>query len=185
MFSTYPSALLPDAERIGLPLRSVSVTNDSPAAARTALGMDPKRRTLFVTGATHGAESVIRTMMAWVASAQGRADLEGWQVFHQCGTFDVMELQAAYDSAGVAAKVVDYCEHMGAAYKAADLVISRAGAGSVAEAWANHSPTVFLPNPYHKDQHQRHNAEPMAEGGGAVLVTDHIDAEQTLSLIHI
>ncbi len=177
VFSTYPSELLPDAERIGLPLRQVSVGTTSAAQAREALELDPQRPTVFVTGATHGAESVIRAVMELVSNHAAR--FEGWQVFHQCGTFDVATLQSAYDDAGVSARVVDYCDNMGQAYRAADVVISRAGAGSVAEAWANHTPTVFLPNPYHKDQHQRHNAEPMAEAGGAVLVTDAIDPVAT------
>ncbi len=180
VFSTYPSDLLPGAERIGLPLRAVSVTDLSPTDARTALQLDPGRKTLFVTGATHGAESVIKAMMELVGNEARAAKFDGWQVFHQCGTFDVATLRAAYDEAGVAARVVDYCSAMGTAYRAADLVISRAGAGSVAEAWANHAPTIFLPNPYHKDQHQRHNAEPMAQAGGATLVTDHVDPEATV-----
>lgn len=179
VFSSYPSDLLPDAERIGLPLRAVSVGDLSPQDARRSIGLDPDRPTLFITGATHGAESLIRAMMAFVGTPQRAAAFEGWQVFHQCGTFDVATLQQAYDDAGVKARVVDYCDAMGAAYRACDLVISRAGAGSVAEAWANHAPTIFLPNPYHKDQHQRHNAEPMVQAGGAVMVTDHVDADAT------
>ena len=78
------------------------------------------------------------------------------------------------------ARVVDYCDEMGTAYAAADLVVSRSGAGSVAEAWANATPTIFLPNPYHKDQHQAHNAQPMADAGGAVLVRDEIEPRRTL-----
>ena len=179
VFSAYPSDLLPGAERIGLPLRAVSVGDMSPEDARTALELEPGRPTLFITGATHGAESLIRAMMALIADPERAAAFEGWQVFHQCGTFDVATLQHAYDDAGVKARVVDYCSAMGAAYRAATLVVSRAGAGSVAEAWANHAPTVFLPNPYHKDQHQRHNAEPMVQAGAALIVTDHVDADAT------
>ncbi len=183
VFSAYPSDLLPDAERIGLPLRAVSVSDASPAQARAALGLDPQRPTVFITGATHGAESLILAMMSLVATPQAAAAFDRWQVFHQCGTFDVAKLQAAYDDAGVAARVVDYCAQMGTAYRAADVVISRAGAGSVAEAWANHVPTIFLPNPYHKDQHQRHNAEPMVHASGALLVTDHVDADATAAAL--
>jgi UDP-N-acetylglucosamine--N-acetylmuramyl-(pentapeptide) pyrophosphoryl-undecaprenol N-acetylglucosamine transferase len=51
----------------------------------------------------------------------------------------------------------------------------------VAEAWANHIPTVFLPYPYHKDQHQRFNALPLERVGGAVIVTDRIAEEQNVA----
>lgn len=179
VFSTYAHAKLPTAERIGLPLRAVSVSDLDASTARATLGLAPDRPTLFITGATHGAESLIRSMMRLIADPTRRHILASWQVYHQCGTFDVSNLQRAYDEAGIRARVVDYCDHMGIAYAAADLVVSRSGAGSVAEAWANGAPTVFLPNPYHKDQHQARNAEPMVATGGAVLVTDAIDPSRT------
>jgi UDP-N-acetylglucosamine--N-acetylmuramyl-(pentapeptide) pyrophosphoryl-undecaprenol N-acetylglucosamine transferase len=183
VFSTYETPVLPGARRIGLPLRKVSTMQGSRSDALARLGLDPDLSVLFVTGATHGAESVIRTMMALVASPERARAFEGWQVFHQCGTFDPETLAAAYADAGVPAKVVAYCDVMGLAWGAADLVVSRAGAGSVAEAWANAAPTVFLPNPYHRDQHQRHNAQPLVDAGGAILLDDLVDAERNVEAI--
>jgi UDP-N-acetylglucosamine--N-acetylmuramyl-(pentapeptide) pyrophosphoryl-undecaprenol N-acetylglucosamine transferase len=182
VFTAYRSSRLPGAQSIGLPLRAASVGDSDPAAARRALGL-PDRPLVFVTGATHGATSVIHAMEALIRRPAVIEALQGWQVLHQCGTYDVPALQAAYDARGVQAKVVDYLDAMGQAWAAAELAVSRAGAGSVAEAWANAIPTIFLPNPYHRDQHQRHNAQPMADGGGAVMLTDEIDAERNADLL--
>ncbi|MCA9707480.1 MAG: hypothetical protein KDK70_16630, partial [Myxococcales bacterium] len=96
---------------------------------------------------------------------------------------DVEDLQRSYDAAGVRATVVDYLDAMGQAWAAAEVALSRAGAGSVAEAWANATPTLFLPNPYHRDQHQRHNAQPMVDGGGAVMLRDEIDPRRNADLL--
>lgn len=177
VFTAYRSSRLPGAESVGLPLRAASVGDPDPAAARRALGLS-ERPLLFVTGATHGATSVIHAMEALIRRPALVDALRDWQVLHQCGTYDVPGLQARYDACGVRAKVVDYLDAMGQAWAAADLAVSRAGAGSVAEAWANATPTVFLPNPYHNDQHQRHNAQPMVDGGGAVMLSDEIDPER-------
>lgn len=180
IFSVYETPVLPDATIVGLPLRASSTGTANQQEAREALGLRPDVPVLFITGATHGAASIIRTMMAVVGSAERVAHFDGWQVFHQCGTFDVAKLQAAYDDAGVTAKVVAYCDRMGDAWRAASLSVSRAGAGSVAEAWENAAPTVFLPNPYHKDQHQRHNVQPLLDVGGARIVDDRVDPQANL-----
>jgi UDP-N-acetylglucosamine--N-acetylmuramyl-(pentapeptide) pyrophosphoryl-undecaprenol N-acetylglucosamine transferase len=183
VFTAYRSSHLPGAQSIGLPLRAASVGESDPAAARRSLGLPPERPLLFITGATHGATSIIHTMEALVRRPALVQALQGYQVLHQCGTHDVPGLQRAYDAAGLLARVVDYLDAMGQAWSAADLAISRAGAGSVAEAWANATPTVFLPNPYHRDQHQRHNAQPMVDGGGAVMLRDEIDPERNAELL--
>jgi UDP-N-acetylglucosamine--N-acetylmuramyl-(pentapeptide) pyrophosphoryl-undecaprenol N-acetylglucosamine transferase len=175
VFSAYATDALPGAKVVGFPLRRVSIGAGDRASAKARLDLAPEKPVLFVTGATHGAESLIRAMMAIVAEPARAEGLRGWQVFHQCGGFDPKALQAAYDAAGVAAKVVAYCDRMGDAWLAADLAISRAGAGSVAEAWANATPSIFSPNPYHADGHQRANARPLVTAGGARIVDDLIE----------
>lgn len=177
VFTAYAHPRLPGATTIGFPLRAASRFDGSPGAAKVALdlGLDANKPLLFVTGATHGAESIVRLMKAWVADADNVGALHGWQVLHQCGTLEPEVLAKAYADAGVSAKVVRYLDGMGTAWRASDLAIARAGAGSVAEAWANATPTIFLPNPYHHDEHQRHNAQPMVDAGAAVMIKDHID----------
>ena len=182
VFSVVPSAELPGAIAIGLPLRAASRGHGTPPEARAVLGLglDLQLPMLFVTGATHGAESIVRMMIAWCESAALRPALASWQVLHQCGHVSPEPLTRAYAAAGVRATVVATLEQIGAAFCAADLVIARSGAGTVAEAWANAAPTVFLPNPYHSDHHQLHNAEPMVAAGGAVALEDRIDPDGNL-----
>jgi UDP-N-acetylglucosamine--N-acetylmuramyl-(pentapeptide) pyrophosphoryl-undecaprenol N-acetylglucosamine transferase len=94
-----------------------------------------------------------------------RAALGGWQVFHLSGDKDVAELTRDYAAAKVPARVLPFCDAMGLAWGSATLAISRAGAGSVGEAWANAVPTLFFPYPYHRDQHQKLNALPLTHSG--------------------
>jgi UDP-N-acetylglucosamine--N-acetylmuramyl-(pentapeptide) pyrophosphoryl-undecaprenol N-acetylglucosamine transferase len=154
-------------------VRQSAIAGRPAAECRKELGLDPERATLLVTGASQGARSINRLLIRLLEERPGL--LERWQVIHQTGAGEDEEVRAAYSAAGVRAVVQPFFEGMGLAWGAADLAVSRAGAGSVAEAWANHTPTLFLPYPYHRDQHQRYNARPLEAAGGAVIATDHID----------
>lgn len=147
--------------------------DDAMQECRVALGLHPEMRTLVVTGASQGARSINRLMEAFVRDRA--AALAGWQVFHQTGKDEVEGTRAMYERAGIPARVESFIEAMGLVWGAADLAISRAGAGSVGEVWANRVPTLFMPYPYHKDQHQRINAKPLERCGGAEVVDDLIE----------
>ena len=176
IYSVHACDLLPNAKIVGLPLRAASMGLQTPVEqAREALGLNPDKRTLFVTGATHGATSIIEAMIELIKIPEAREILSQWQILHQCGSYDVQALARAYDESKIQAKVVAFCDQMGLAWRSASLAISRAGAGSVAEAWANHTPTLFLPNPYHDDGHQRKNAAAMVASGAAKVLEDVIN----------
>jgi UDP-N-acetylglucosamine:LPS N-acetylglucosamine transferase len=153
-------------------VRAEALPPGDAAQCRTVLGLDPSKPTLLVTGASQGARSINRLA---VRLAQEHPEFKQWQIVHQTGPGDDESIRAAYQQAGVPALVRPYFDSMGACWGAADLALARAGAGSVAEAQASRTPTVFMPYPYHRDQHQRFNALPLEAAGGAIIATDHID----------
>lgn len=160
-------------------IRQSALAPGDQATCRRHFNLDPLRPTLLVTGASLGARTVNDFMTAWVERHSGL--LSGWQVIHQTGHGEHHSLRDAYARAGVPAMVVPFLDAMGAAWGAADLAVSRSGAGSVAEAWANRVPTLFMPYPHHKDEHQRLNALPLADLGAAVIERDLIDPAANLA----
>lgn len=165
-------------ERIAPIVRSSAVSPLPTPDCRSQLGLERETPTLLVTGGSQGAGSINNLMLAMLRSAPDA--FRGWQVIHQTGANADAGLEAAYRSAGVRATVRPFFDSMGLAWKSADLAVSRCGAGAVAEAWANHTPCLFLPYPYHRDEHQRWNAQPLVEAGGAVIERDLIDAPANL-----
>lgn len=160
-------------------VRKAALAPGDMASCRRELGLEPSRPTLLVTGASQGAGSINKLMLAMVT--QHAPAFTGWQVIHQTGKSDTQELRQAYAGAGVPALVEPFFHVMGTLWGAADCAVSRCGAGSVAEAWANKVPSIFLPYPYHKDEHQRRNAEPLEHAGGCEIVTDRIVSQTNLT----
>lgn len=144
--------------------------------AYSEFGLDSDKHTILVTGGSQGAQSVNRFMVEF---AQSHTDaFKDWQILHQVGGGGDGETVAlGYREAGVSAVVVEYIEEMGAALEAANLAVGRCGAGTVAECWAASVPGIFFPYPYHKDEHQKHNAQVLVDAGVAIVCDDKIDAK--------
>jgi UDP-N-acetylglucosamine--N-acetylmuramyl-(pentapeptide) pyrophosphoryl-undecaprenol N-acetylglucosamine transferase len=162
-------------------VRRAALAPSDARACREALGLDPDRPVLFVTGASQGSRSVNEFAAAFATANADLMRTAGWQVVHQTGSADNEPWLAAYGAAGIPAVVEQFFDAMGLCWGAADVAVSRAGAGSVAEAWANRVPTLFLPYPYHRDQHQRRNAEPLVRASGALVETDLIEPAPNLA----
>jgi len=161
-------------------VRASAKTTRTPAQCRAGFGLAPETRTLLVTGGSQGAGSINAFMQRLAGDPS--SGLHGWQIIHQTGrsrdgTDWAGTLRSAYADASIPAWVGEFIDTMGDAWGAATLAISRAGAGSVAEAWTSCVPTLFLPYPYHRDQHQKHNARVLIDAGGAALLADHIDPD--------
>ena len=144
------------------------------AAGVVRFGLDSKRRTLLITGASQGARSINDAILRLAAFLSG---VGGWQILHLAGDQDFERVRATYSANAVSAIVISYTDHMAEALAAADLIVSRAGASTLAELTALGRASILLPYPYHKDQHQLANAECLARRGAAVVVRDRVEAD--------
>jgi UDP-N-acetylglucosamine--N-acetylmuramyl-(pentapeptide) pyrophosphoryl-undecaprenol N-acetylglucosamine transferase len=100
-----------------------------------------------------------------------------FRVIHLTGKNDEETVRSAYENAGISHQVCAFLDNMQEAYGSADFAIARAGAATCAETTAFGLPSLFVPLPSARRDHQTANAEAMAEGGGADLV-----AEQDLTV---
>jgi UDP-N-acetylglucosamine--N-acetylmuramyl-(pentapeptide) pyrophosphoryl-undecaprenol N-acetylglucosamine transferase len=78
----------------------------------------------------------------------------------------------SYRAANVKASVVSFIDDMAGAYEWSDIIISRAGASSVAEVGAVNRPAIFVPYPFQQGTHQTDNAKALAEAGKALVVEE-------------
>lgn len=179
---TFPGSAVrfPRRERVsvtGNPVREeiLAVDRDGDLrAAKRRLGLDPDRVTLLVFGGSQGAQ---RLNQAVVDSCGRWKQPERIQVLHAAGQLLYEETAAAWqeaaaDSTGLRVQCRDFIDDMAAAYAAADVVLCRAGATSVAELTAMGIASVLVPYPHATGNHQRLNAEALARVGAARMVLD-------------
>ena len=93
-----------------------------------------------------------------------------YNILKQLGNYE--KVKREYGDAKISHKVLGYFDDMANLLAAADLVIGRSGAVSVAEFAATETPSICMPYPYHKDRHQYLNAGKLVEAGAAVIVDD-------------
>ncbi|KAA0917266.1 undecaprenyldiphospho-muramoylpentapeptide beta-N-acetylglucosaminyltransferase [Dietzia sp. ANT_WB102] len=158
-----------DARVVGNPVkRSVAGLDRTAlrAEARATFGLDPDAPTLLVVGGSQGARS-LNTAMAGVAEELSRA---GVGVLHAVGPKNVADAPRVSGD-GVPYVTVPYLDRMDLAYSAADLILCRSGAITVAEVSAVGLPAVFVPLP-HGNGEQALNARDLVAGGAAVIVED-------------
>lgn len=156
------------AQVVGVPLRRSIATLDRDAqrlAARAHFGLRPDAPVLFGFGASQGA----RTINLALAGAAKALTAAGIQVLHATGARNEdVSVPAGLPTPYLTRRFIDEME---LAYAAADLVLSRGGAMTVAELSAVGLPAIYVPYPY-SNQEQRRNALPVVRAGGGLLVDD-------------
>lgn len=125
-------------------------------------------RHLLILGGSQGARGLDQA----VADYGGLLHERGVEVVHQCRAENSELVVNAYRAAEVKASVVSFIDDMAGAYQWSDIVISRAGASSVAEIGCVNRPAIFVPYPFQQGTHQTDNARVLVERNKAVLVEE-------------
>ena len=157
----FPGAL-PNAEWTGNPVRADIALLDLPEK-RFKDRRGPLR--ILVVGGSLGAQALNEALPKAVALLKDRP-----VIVHQAGEKHIDALKSNYAAAGVEGELLAFIDDMAARYAAADLVVCRAGAVTVAELSAGGMASVLVPFPHAVDDHQTANARFLADQGAAILI---------------
>lgn len=135
--------------------------------AKAKLGFDPSRPLILVVGGSLGAGTINES----IAPAIDRITASGAQLMWQTGKYYIDSYQHL-EQADKGIKVSAFISDMAAAYRAADLVVARAGAGTISELQILGLPVILVPSPNVSEDHQRKNALALVEKDAAVMVLD-------------
>ena len=146
-------------------------------------GVPPAAARVLVFGGSQGAHAINVAMVE--AAPRLAAAATRLAVTHQTGERDLEMVRDGYRRAGLEARVEPFLFAMDREMKAADLVISRAGATTLAELTASGKPSILVPLPTATDDHQRKNALALVTGGAARLVEQReLSGDRLASEIH-
>lgn len=172
---------------LGCPIRQ-TLLGKGRAEGAAALGLNANKFTLVVTGASLGARTINDAMLVLLQDSAMRKAFSRqtgkWQILHLAGMDQASAVKAAYAGlADVDAIVMDYCDDMASVWATADLAIARAGASTCAELTACGVPSLLMPYPFHRDLHQKANAEELVKAGAATLIDDEKDANKNAASV--
>ncbi|MBR5856660.1 MAG: undecaprenyldiphospho-muramoylpentapeptide beta-N-acetylglucosaminyltransferase [Bacteroidales bacterium] len=161
----------------GNPIRK-DITKSTPQMREEAYrfyNLDPGKKTIFVVGGSLGCRTLNECMKKEISTGNlfSSKELGSCQVIWQCGKFykeEVDEFMKGQKEVNV--NHTDFIQRMDLAYAAADIVISRAGAGTISELCVAGKCTIFVPSPNVAEDHQTHNAMALVHKYAAMMVKD-------------
>ena len=164
----------------GNPVRK-SVLSADRATSRQELGIADNQTLLLIFGGSLGARSINETFAALKQELLSRPNFRIIQSTGQKLYDEVVSLMKLSDEEAARWEIKPYISNMGATLAAADLVVSRSGASSVAEIAALELPSILVPYPLATADHQTINAHLLSDAGAAILVPDNQVGTTTFS----
>ena len=157
----------------GNPVRRNILTADRLHAIKS-LGLRERKLNLVIFGGSHGARRINLAVLETVKEIERSSTLlTSWQIIHIAGRKDYSGTLKGYESCGIKAQVFPFVEHMENIYAVADLLVCRAGGGTIAELTALGLPAIYIPYPWASDNHQEYNARWVCERGAGILIVDN------------
>jgi UDP-N-acetylglucosamine--N-acetylmuramyl-(pentapeptide) pyrophosphoryl-undecaprenol N-acetylglucosamine transferase len=151
----------------GNPLRKSIIKIDKKKAL-DFFGFEEDKFTILIVGGSQGSRRINQEFLKFAASQTVKGQL---QVIHLSGEKDYSQLKQDYAGLGIKVKLFSFLDSMEYAYSASELVLSRAGAGTITEIIYFKIPAIIIPYPYaHK--HQLANAEILEKYGCAIIIED-------------
>ena len=142
----------------------------TPEQARQAMGVDPNKRTILIIGGSLGARTINNAIINGLSLI---GNTFATQVIWQTGKIYDQQCREALDASGVKNVVqMPFISNMDMAYRAADLVVSRAGASSISELQLLGKAAILVPSPNVAEDHQTKNAMALVNRDAAIMVTD-------------
>ena len=162
--------------KTGNPVRAnITDTSISRREAKEKLGFSPDRPLVAIVGGSLGARSINEAMAVTLHPLLER----GVSVMWQCGKYYADQyMPLAHNLENVV--ITDFIKQMDLVYRAADVVVSRAGAGTISELQIAGVPAILVPSPNVAEDHQRHNAEALSTRNAAIMI---LDAEVSAKLL--
>lgn len=154
----------------GNPIRRDAVAiQHKRAEAMASLGLSPEKKTILLTGGSLGA----RTLNESMRDGLGRLIAAGVQVIWQCGAYYYDSLREEIGMEyNTTVKLMAFLQRMDLGYAAADIIIARAGAGTIAELCVVGKPTILVPSPNVAEDHQTKNAQALVNRDAVWMVAD-------------
>lgn len=163
----FPAAKLME---VGNPVREdLLATQGDRAAACAHYGFDPNRPLVMITGGSLGARTLNQALAAATEILKAQPEV---QVLWQCGKLYIEQFKDSATAQLEQVKIMPFLDRMDLAYAAADLVISRAGALTIAEICLLGKAVVLVPSPNVAEDHQTKNATALANQQAALIVND-------------
>lgn len=165
----------------GNPCRQdLEITPNKVVEACSFFSLDPTKRTILMIGGSLGA----RTLNNSIVRAFPEIREQEVQIIWQCGKYYYNEMKELSVAGNIPpnVKLYDFVSRMDLAYSVADLVISRAGAGSISEFSLLGKPVILVPSPNVAEDHQTQNALALVQKNAAILVADNTAEEQLFSI---